>query len=125
MRGLDNGAEQVLAFADREGRPEIRQWGDARDVAEGCALVMDAPAAIGEAFNLGGVAPFSSKELAMHIAEKLGLPCVTARLPAIRPPWHISSAKARGILGYKPRYSVFDMVDDALARDTSRRGTTV
>ena len=28
--------------------------------------------------------------------------------------WYISSAKARGLLGYAPRHSIFDMVDEAL-----------
>ena len=73
LRGLDNGTEQLVVLADRDGRPEVRQWADARDIAAGCMQVLDAPAAVGEAFNLSGAAPFSLDELVRYIAAKLGL----------------------------------------------------
>ena len=113
LRSLDSGEEQLFIAADIEGNPEIRQWGDARDVAEGCVRVLENDAAVGEAFNLGGVAPFSAKELVEYIATKLDLPYVVARLPGAKRPWYVSSAKARGMLGYAPQYTVFDMVDQA------------
>jgi UDP-glucose 4-epimerase len=115
LRRLDDGQDHALVFADAEGRPEIRQWADARDVADGCVRVLEVPAAIGDAFNLGGAAPFAADELGIHLAERLGMTCVTARLPIARLPWYISSAKARGILGYAPRHTVFSMVDEATA----------
>jgi UDP-glucose 4-epimerase len=114
LKSLDTGREQLFVAADRDGNPEIRQWGDARDVAEGCVRALETEAAVGEAFNLGGVAPFSAQELVEYIADKLDLPFVVARLPGARRPWYISSAKARGVLGYAPRYTVFDMVDQAM-----------
>src|SRR5439155_4981567 len=116
LRSLDTGGEQLVVMADRAGHPEIRGWGDARDVADGCLRVLEPKAADGEAFNLGGVAPFAADELAKHIATRLDLPCVTACLPISRAPWYVSSAKARSLLGYRPRYSVFDMVDEGAAK---------
>ncbi|HEX8968388.1 MAG TPA: NAD(P)-dependent oxidoreductase [Chloroflexota bacterium] len=114
LRTLDDGRDQVVIFANANGQPEIRQWSDARDVADGCARVLDVPGAIGEAFNLGGVAPFAADTLGTHLADRLGMPCVTALLPSARAAWYISSAKARGVLGYQPRWTVFDMVDEAI-----------
>lgn len=116
LSGLDDGNEKVLAVADESGVPEVRQWGDARDVAEGCLLTLENRLADGETFNLGAAAPFSSEELARHIATRTGYPWLTARLPTARAPWSISSAKARGILGYNPARTVFDMVDEAVGR---------
>ena len=116
MRKLDDGADHLVIFADAQGRPEVRQWGDARDVARGCARVLDAPNTVGEVFNLGGVAPFAADALAHHLSERVGLTCVTARLPIARAPWYISSAKARGVLGYAPEHTVFGMVDAAVER---------
>lgn len=116
LRGLDDGTDQLAIFADPEGRPEIRHWGDARDVAAGCFAVLDRSEADGEAFNLAGVAPFSADELGRYIAERTGRTSVVARLPTARPPWQLSNAKARGLVGYRPRRTVFDMVDEALAR---------
>jgi len=115
LRGLDDGAEGLLIAYEMDGTPEVRQWGDARDVAGGCALALENPSAVGETFLLGGVAPFRADELITYIASGLALPYVTARLPTTRRPWYISSAKAKGILGYRPRYTVFDMVDEAMA----------
>jgi nucleoside-diphosphate-sugar epimerase len=116
LRALDDGADHLVIFADAEGRPELRQWGDARDVARGCARVLEVPNAIGEVFNLGGVAPFASDALAQHLSKRVGLSCVTARLPIAHAPWYISSAKARGVLGYTPEHNVFGMVDAAAER---------
>ena len=122
LRGLDDGVDRLVIFADASGRPEVRQWGDARDVAAGCALALEPPQAVGEAFNLGGVAPFAVDVFAEYLSQRLGVQTVTARLPTVRQPWYISSAKARGVLGYTPRWTVFEMVDDALAR--SKQGVT-
>lgn len=115
LEGLDDGTEQLVILADPAGRPEVRQLADARDIAEGCARVLQVPSAVGEAFNLGGVAPHAADELVRHLAARLGLRYVTARLPTARAPWYISSRKARGLLGYAPTRTVFDMVDEALA----------
>ena len=87
-------------MAEMDGKPEVRQWADARDLADGCVRALQTPAAAGETFNLGGAAPFTSEEQVCHMAERLGLPYVTACLPISRKPWYISSAKARGLLGY-------------------------
>ncbi len=114
LRTLDDGQDHPLIFADRDGRPEVRQWADARDIADGCVRVLAAPAAVGEAFNLGGVAPFGADQLASYLGTRLSLAPLTARLPIARPPWYLSNAKARGMLGYEPRRTVFDMVDDAI-----------
>ena len=120
LKSFDNGNEQLVIHADRTGNPEIRQWGDARDIAEGCVRAIEVPAAIGEVFNLGGVAPYTVDKLVKYIAARLELQYVTARLPTARRPWYISSAKARGLLGYEPRHTVFDMVDEALAKAKSQ-----
>jgi nucleoside-diphosphate-sugar epimerase len=113
LRALDDGQDHPVIFADRDGTPEVRQWADARDIADGCVRALAVPAAVGEVFNLGGVAPFGADQLASYLGRRLGLAPVTARLPIARSPWYISSAKARAMLGYEPDRTVFDMVDDA------------
>ena len=115
LQELDDGTEKLVSVVDEEGNTEIQEWGDARDVAQGCVQALNAEAAVGEAFNLGGVAPFALDRLVRHIGDRLDLPCVTAQLPIARSAWYISSAKARGMLGYDPQHTVFDMVDEAAA----------
>ena len=115
LRSLDNGREQMVVLADEMGNPEIRQWGDARDVAEGCLLTLENPCADGEVFNLGGAAPFSTGDLIEYITARTGYTSVKACLPTARPAWWISSEKAKEMLGYSPSRTVFAMVDEALA----------
>jgi len=120
LKSLDKGTESLVIMADEAGNPGIREWGDARDVAAGCVQALIPEAAIGEAFNLGSVASFSSSELVEYLAAKLNLPHVTAKLSTTRRAWYLSSAKAHGVFGYAPRYTIFDMVDEALAKQTKK-----
>jgi UDP-glucose 4-epimerase len=115
LKVLDDGTEKLLIQEDLQGRPVVRQLGDAREVAQGILPVLERPEAVGETFNIGARAPFSAAEIVQYVASKTGLPVVVARLPTARAPWYISSAKARAMLGYQPTRSVFDMVDEALA----------
>ena len=106
-------------MTDQTIHPEVRQWGDARDVADGCLRTLDNPAANGEIFNLGGAEPFTTLELANHISARTGMPSILVPVPTARPPWCLSSAKAERLLGYRPRHSVFAMVDEALESRSS------
>jgi nucleoside-diphosphate-sugar epimerase len=114
LDALDDGSDALIALADLEGNPEIRQWGDARDVAEGCLLTLGNERADGETFDLGGAPPFTTLELANYIGERTGRPVALAPVPTARPPWYLSSQKAVDVLGYSPAHSVFAMVDEAL-----------
>jgi UDP-glucose 4-epimerase len=116
LKAFDDGTEKLLIQEDLVGRPTIHQRTDARDVGEGIVPVLERPEAVGEAFNIGGPAPFSAEEFVTYVAARTGLPVVRARLPTARAPWYVSSAKARGLLGYEPKRTIFDMVDEALAR---------
>jgi nucleoside-diphosphate-sugar epimerase len=115
LQALDDGSQKLLIQQDLDGRPIVRQLGDARDVAEGILAVLGRPAAVGEAFNIGAQSPFAADEIVQYVAKKTGLPVVSARLATARGPWYTSSAKARAMLGYQPSHSVFDMVDEALS----------
>ena len=114
LMALGTGSDHLIALTDLNQQPEIRQWGDARDVAQGCLRTLGHSAADGETFNLGGGAPFTTLELSTYISQRTGMPSMNAPVPTARPPWYLSSAKATATLGYTP-HSIFDMVDDALA----------
>ena len=120
LKRLDIRTDHLVIVKNTEGNPVTAQYADARDVAKGCALVLETKAAVGEVLNLGGGAPFATDELVRYMADRIDLPFVAANLPLARTPWYISSAKARELLGYRPQYTVFDMVDDALAKQPSQ-----
>ena len=115
LRAIDDGTEKLFVVADAEGRVSTTNLADARDTAQGLALMLTAPEAVGEAFNIGPAAPHSEEALVAHLADRLRMPYVVIRRPNPRSSWYVSSAKARGLLGYQPRHTVFDMVDEAVA----------
>jgi UDP-glucose 4-epimerase len=115
LRRHDTGRERVFVLADMDGNVPTTNLADARDTAQGLYLMLTLPQAVGEAFNIGPAAPYNEERLAAHVADRLGMDYVVIRRPNIRSSWYVSSGKARGVLGYQPRYSVFDMVDEAVA----------
>jgi UDP-glucose 4-epimerase len=115
LRRNDSGRERLFVLADMDGNVATTNLADARDTAQGLWLLLTHPAAVGTAFNIGPASPYDEEQLAAHVAERLGMDYVVIRRPSVRASWYVSSAKARGILGYQPRYSVFDMVDEAVA----------
>lgn len=120
LAALHSGPEQLVVLADRRGNAEVRQWADARDIAAGCIRALGTAAAVGQVFNLGGRGPHSAGEFVEFLAARLDLPHVTARIPGARKPWYITSDKAKRLLGYEARYTVYDMVEDAVrTRETS------
>jgi len=91
-----------------------------RDLVQGLTLLLEKPAAVGEAFNLSGPAPFSFDQVVSYISEKTGRRVVDAIIdgPPVR--IHHSTAKARTMLGYDPKHDVFNTIDAALATRASQ-----
>ena len=117
LREVDDGSDQLLLLTRPDGASSLTMITDARDVAQGMRAMLDCPDAIGEAFNIGPAAPHSDRELVEALALRLELEIVEIAYEAVRPSWYVSSAKARGVLGYSPRFTVFDMVAEALDGD--------
>ncbi len=112
---LEPGSEQLFLPRDAQGRPWLFHCCDVRDLVQGLTLLLEKPAAVGEAFNLAGPAPFAFDQVVPYLAERTGQPVVEATIDG--PPMRIaiSTAKARGLLGYAPQHDVFGTIDDALA----------
>jgi UDP-glucose 4-epimerase len=104
----------LFAFTDESGHPPTFNVNDARDAADCVVRLLDNPAAIGEAFNIGPIAPYEQTILVAYLAAKLTLPWARVPVPGLRPSWYVSSLKARAVLGYQPTRTIFDMIDEAL-----------
>jgi UDP-glucose 4-epimerase len=111
---LDPSVDQLWIPRDESGQPWLFHFCDVRDLVQGLLLLLEKPAAIGEAFNLSGPAPFAFDAVVPYIAERTGRPIVEMIVPGEPIRIHHSTAKARGMLGYQPRFSVFDTIDAAL-----------
>ncbi len=115
LRAVDDGTEQLFVVASMDGASGMFGTNDARDAAVGVLAMLDSPAAVGEAFNIGQREPHSEEALTRYVAERLGLHCAVIRTPHRRASWYITSAKAERLLGYRPTRTVFEMVDEAVA----------
>jgi len=108
--------EPLLLARDREGRPFYQELADVRDIVQGLLLILDRPEAIGEVFNLTPPAIVNMAEFIPYMAKATGRRYVEARLDIDPPICHESGAKARTMLGYNPKYTMFDMIDEAVGR---------
>lgn len=122
LRGIDDGRARLYVVADAEGRTSLSTLNDARDAAEGLRLIAASEASLGEAFNVGPAAGYAERDLVERLGERLGLPVSTIRTPFARPDWVVSSEKAMTMLGYAPKRTVFDMLDEALEAHASPAG---
>jgi len=114
LREFDDGNERLLLLTDESGTASLTMITDARDVAQGMRAMLSRPEAQGEAFNIGPASPHSDRQLVDWLADNLNLPVVEIAYEAVRPSWYVSSAKARGVLDYRPQFTVFDMLTEAL-----------
>ncbi len=72
---------------------------------------MDHPQARRQTFNIRMDEPVDYRAVADHLAKTRGLPSVD-----IRTPYHstwLDNAKARFLLGWRPRYDLARLIDDA------------
>ena len=69
---LNKGNNTLLLARDAEGQPYMFHFCDVRDIVQGLQLLIDEPAAVGEAFNLSGPAPFSYDTVIPYLAERAG-----------------------------------------------------
>ena len=83
------------------------------DVVQVFLLALGNKRAIGETFNIAAPSAFSYDVLSDYIGKKLDLPIVKFQKDG----WFdfsIDISKARSVLGYKPEYDVFRLVDEAI-----------
>jgi UDP-glucose 4-epimerase len=108
--------EPLLLSYDHNGNPHTQELVDVRDIVQGLMLMFEKPEASGETFNLAPATPVSLAEFIPYLAEATGRRFIEAKIPFDLGRTHGSPAKARAILGYQPKYSLFDMVDEAVGR---------
>ena len=115
LQNVRGDGYQLFSLVDVDGRSNLSMLNDARDAAEGMRAILRRPEAAGEAFNIGAAAPHLEHAFVTHLGQQLSLEVAEVRNRSVRPSWYISSAKARGVLDYRPTRSVFDMIEEAVA----------
>jgi len=114
------GAEQADAYVERgavpvmldeDGRPVKRNFVHVEDLVDAIVAALDQPAARRQTFNVCMYEPVDYGELGAYLAESRGLPTVE-----IRTPYHstwLDNAKAKFLLGWRPRYYLERLVEEA------------
>jgi nucleoside-diphosphate-sugar epimerase len=106
---VERGAVPVML--DEEGRPVKRNFVHVEDLVDAILVALDHPAARRQTFNVCMDEPVDYGELGAYLAESRGLPTVE-----IRTPYHstwLDNAKAKFLLGWRPRYDLARLVDEA------------
>ncbi len=92
------------------------QWHvtDVRDCVQACLLSLDDTTIERDIFTIAGPPPANFEEVIKYKCEKLGMRSEEVHTP-ITCILDFDISKARKLLGYKPEYDVFRMIDDAIA----------
>jgi nucleoside-diphosphate-sugar epimerase len=101
----------VPVMLDPEDRPVKRNFVHVEDLVDAILRAIDHPKARQQTFNVCMDEPVDYGELAAYLAESRGLPAVP-----IRTPYHstwLDNAKARLLLGWRPRYDMKRLTDAA------------
>jgi nucleoside-diphosphate-sugar epimerase len=110
-----SGSDAVPILYEEDGKPFADHIVDARDVAEATALAAFSDRALGEVLNVCGPKSFRYVDLSPRVAERLGRPVQDLQLRDFHS-YAFDTSKARQLLGFTPRYSAADMVEEALAK---------
>jgi nucleoside-diphosphate-sugar epimerase len=116
LREVEDADHTLFLLTGPDGLAGTVTYGDARAAAAGLRAMIDADAAVGEAFNIGPAAPCSERDFTEHLGRRLGLPVTEIALPLPRRQWRVSSDKARRVLGYDPGHDPLGMIDEAVAQ---------
>jgi len=119
LREIDDGRPRLYSLVAPDGTSSLSMIGHAEDAAQGMRAMLEPTEAIGEAFNIGPASPHADRQLVEALGAALGIEVTEIRSSVTRPSWYISSAKARGVLGYQPRWTVFDMVEHVVEQKGS------
>ncbi len=110
---FEQGKNGVACLVHADGSAGKRQIVGINDVVKSIMLAIGNPSTIGEAFNVSGPAPFAYDAMADYVAQKLDLPVVRFEVSEFND-FSIDMAKSQSVLGFRPEYDIFRIVDDAL-----------
>jgi nucleoside-diphosphate-sugar epimerase len=113
-RSLKDGRDRVPIAVHADGRALVRHVVHVRDVVAAFLLALENPASVGQTFNIAAPSAFAYDVAGAYLARKTGLATMRIKVPDAQD-FTIDISKARGILGYRPRYDIFGIIDAALA----------
>jgi UDP-glucose 4-epimerase len=120
LREVQEPGDQLLLACSAEGVPYRMGICDARDAAAGIVLALEHPRAEGGVFNIGPKSSVDFGDIVPLMGKLSGLPVVKVSLPLPAYRYETSIARARQVLGYEPRHTVEQMIQEAAAARAAR-----
>src|SRR5262249_312411 len=108
----------VPVMLDEHGRSVKRNFVHVEDLVDAILAALDNPAAHRQTFNVSMDEPIDYGALGAYLAETRGVPSVGVRTE-FHSTW-LDNAKARFLLGWRPRYDLKRLVDEAWSYSRGR-----
>jgi UDP-glucose 4-epimerase len=115
LEALWKGEERLVIRKDESGASFRMQIIDVRDQVQGCVSALEKPQSFGQRIQLAAPSPFSFGEAVPYLSERIGIPAVSATVSGPPVNFAFDLGKAKGLIGFVPKYDVFRMIDDAVA----------
>ena len=123
LRQHDPGVPAHVLIHNGDGQPCMMHITDTRDIVAGLMLAAEHPDAGDRTFNLGATDPVEFGWLLERMSAITGYPVVPVELPGPGVRYHTSNARIRDRLGYEPRWTIDQMLEEAAAaRETPLMG---
>jgi UDP-glucose 4-epimerase len=110
---FSGGRDAVVALRHPDGTPMRRHIVAVEDCVQAYLLALRTEGIEGETFMIAMNDPFNYVEAAEYAAKKLGIETLDLVDPVGRD-FCIDTTKARYVLGYKPQYDIFRLIDQAV-----------
>ena len=101
----------VPVMLDPAGEPVLRNFVHVEDLTDAILIALHHPKARRQTFNICMDEPVDYRKLAEHLKRTRGLPSVDVKTP-YHSTW-LDNAKAKFLLGWRPRYGLARMADEA------------
>lgn len=116
---LARGEDRIPVLVGKEGVPYRRHIVHINDVVDAWLLAIGNPAALGQTFHIAGPAAFSYDQAGKYLSSRTGVPVVELLAEGFHS-FEIDINRARAILGYRPKYDIYRMIDTALEGEVGR-----
>jgi len=110
---FSGGRNAAVALRHPDGKPMRRHIVAVEDCVQAFLLALQREGIDGETFNIAMGEPFDYAEAAAYVAQRLGIEVLDLIDPAGQDSC-MDVAKARYVLGYRPKYDIHALIDHAI-----------
>jgi UDP-glucose 4-epimerase len=113
LEKISGNEDRLLISCNSEGKPYEMCICDVRDIVDGLILMQKNDSSVGEIINIGPSSSFKFDIIIKYMSKKIGMPFISANLYTQDFQYSTNISKARCKLGYAPKYTIFDMIDES------------